>query len=78
MKTLPVQSHPDLLVGMENADDAGVFRLTPEIALIQMAGVCLCCQALFDSVANLAPKYGLELEKLLADLEMAAAGRSYR
>jgi selenide,water dikinase len=35
VKTLPVQSHPDLLVGMETADDAGVFRLTPEIALIQ-------------------------------------------
>jgi len=35
LQTLPVQSHPDLLVGMETADDAGVFRLTPEIALIQ-------------------------------------------
>jgi hypothetical protein len=42
------------------------------------AGVCLCCQALFDSLADLARKYGLELEKLLADLEMAAAGRSDR
>ncbi len=35
MVTLPRQSHPDLLVGIETADDAGVFRLTPEIALIQ-------------------------------------------
>jgi selenide,water dikinase len=35
LKNLPVQSHPDLLVGLETADDAGVFRLTPEIALIQ-------------------------------------------
>ena len=35
MQSLPVQSPPDLLVGMETADDAGVFRLTPEIALIQ-------------------------------------------
>ena len=35
MQSLPVQSHPDLLVGMETADDAGVFRLTPEIAIIQ-------------------------------------------
>jgi hypothetical protein len=40
------------------------------------AGVCLCCQALFDSLADLARKYSLELEKLLADLEIAAAGRS--
>ena len=35
MQALPIQSHPDLLVGMETADDAGVYRLTPEIALIQ-------------------------------------------
>ncbi len=35
MEALPIQSHPDLLVGMEMADDAGVYRLTPEIALIQ-------------------------------------------
>jgi imidazoleglycerol phosphate synthase glutamine amidotransferase subunit HisH len=42
------------------------------------AGVCLCCQALFDSLEELARKYGLDLEKLLVDLEMAAAGRSDR
>ena len=35
MQALPIQSHPDLLVGMETADDAGVYRLTSEIALIQ-------------------------------------------
>jgi len=35
LQALPVQSHPDLLVGMETSDDAGVYRLTPEIALIQ-------------------------------------------
>jgi selenide,water dikinase len=35
LQALPIQSHPDLLVGMETSDDAGVYRLTPEIALIQ-------------------------------------------
>jgi selenide, water dikinase len=35
LQALPVQSHPDLLVGLETSDDAGVYRLTPEIALIQ-------------------------------------------
>ncbi len=35
MKSLAFKPHPDLLVGLEAADDAGVFRLTPEIALIQ-------------------------------------------
>jgi selenide,water dikinase len=29
------RQHPDLLVGIETSDDAGVYRLTPEIALIQ-------------------------------------------
>jgi hypothetical protein len=36
------------------------------------AGVCLCCQALFDSLADLARKYDLKLDQLLADLELAA------
>lgn len=35
MRSLPFKPHPDLLVGLEAADDAGVFRITPEIALIQ-------------------------------------------
>jgi selenide,water dikinase len=35
LQALPIQSHPDLLVGLETSDDAGVYRLTPEIALIQ-------------------------------------------
>lgn len=35
LKSLPRQAHPDLLVGLEGADDAGVLRLTPELALIQ-------------------------------------------
>jgi len=36
------------------------------------AGVCLCCQALFDSLEEVAQKYGLDLNRLLADLEQAA------
>ena len=32
---LPQPSHPDLLVGTSTADDAGVFRLTPDLALVQ-------------------------------------------
>lgn len=35
MHSLVFKPHPDLLVGLEAADDAGVFRLTPELALIQ-------------------------------------------
>ncbi len=32
---LPLHAHPDLLVGRESFDDAGVFRLSPDLALVQ-------------------------------------------
>jgi selenide,water dikinase len=35
LKTIPRQSIAEVLVGYENSDDAGVFQLTPEIALVQ-------------------------------------------
>ena len=35
LKDLPKVSHPDLLVGLGTADDAGVFRIAPDMALIQ-------------------------------------------
>jgi selenide,water dikinase len=35
LATLPQAVHPDLLVGTSTADDAGVFRLTPDLALVQ-------------------------------------------
>jgi len=35
VQSLPWQKHPDLLVGLEAPDDAGVFRLNPDLALIQ-------------------------------------------
>ncbi len=35
MAGLPAASHPDLLVGLDTGDDAGVIRLGPELALIQ-------------------------------------------
>lgn len=35
LSSLPVQTHPDLLVGFETSDDAGIFRIGPEQALVQ-------------------------------------------
>ncbi len=35
MKVLPQSNHPDLLVGFNKADDAGVFRLNETTALVQ-------------------------------------------
>jgi len=37
---------------------------------------CLLCQALFDTLAQAAAKYGLDLERLLQDLREVAAGPS--
>jgi len=33
------------------------------------AGACICCQALFESLQDVANKYHLNLKRLLADLE---------
>ncbi|MCK4862984.1 MAG: selenide, water dikinase SelD [Dehalococcoidales bacterium] len=32
---LPFQSHPNLIVGMERAEDAGVYKLTEDLAIVQ-------------------------------------------
>lgn len=37
------------------------------------AGVCICCQALFDTLQQVADRCGLELDRLLAELNAAAA-----
>ena len=37
----------------------------------KQAGVCICCQALFEPLNKVAVRYGLNLEKLLEDLEYA-------
>lgn len=34
LRQLPRATHPDLLVGMETSDDAGVFRLRPDLAIV--------------------------------------------
>jgi selenide,water dikinase len=35
LKTLPVSKNPNLLVGFNKADDAGVYRLSDDLALVQ-------------------------------------------
>ena len=36
----------------------------------ERAGICLCCEALFETLRNTADKYDLDLQQLLADLEV--------
>lgn len=35
LSKLPVQSDPNLLVGFETSDDAGIYRIAPDLALVQ-------------------------------------------
>jgi len=35
----------------------------------KQAGVCICCQALFEPLRKVTVSYGLNLEELMADLE---------
>jgi hypothetical protein len=37
----------------------------------QQAGVCLCCQALFEPLGEMAERYNLNLKRLLDDLHNA-------
>ncbi len=37
----------------------------------KQAGVCICCQTLFEPLSRVAVRYGFNLEKLLEDLEDA-------
>lgn len=45
-----------------------VFRARDE-----QAGECLLCKALFETVADTAARYGLDLDALMADLEAVAS-----
>ena len=37
----------------------------------EKAGACLCCQALFDPLKNIADQYGLDLEEMMTRLNSA-------
>jgi hypothetical protein len=40
----------------------------------EKAGECICCQALFNTVQDVAEKYGLDLAELVIDLENGIDG----
>jgi len=51
------------------SETEGVFKKYDSLA-----GVCLCCSALFESLQDTAEKYGLNLEMLMDELEATAGG----
>ena len=61
---------PDMTV----LDVVSKYRRTEDIfrSYDAAAGECICCQALFDTLEDVARKYGLDLDRLLADLRTAA------
>ena len=44
----------------------------------QQAGECICCRALFKPLKDIAAKYGLDLKRLLKDLETAVNTKTRR
>ncbi len=32
---LDIKKHPDLIVGIDTSDDAGVYKISPDVALVQ-------------------------------------------
>ena len=42
----------------------------------EQAGVCLCCEALFDPLREVAGTYGLDLDRLIEDLVAAATDQA--
>jgi hypothetical protein len=57
--------------GMTVLDVVSRYRETEAVfkRYDEQAGECICCQALFESVQDVAKKYHLDLTELLADLE---------
>jgi hypothetical protein len=70
MNTSPIT--PDMTV----LDVVSMYRNTEEVfrQYDHQARDCLCCNALFDTLRDVADKYGLNLQELLDDL--CAAGQN--
>lgn len=61
--------------GMTVLDVVSRYRETEAVfkRYDERAGECICCQALFDSVQDVAEKYHLDLAELLMGLESVVA-----
>jgi len=62
---------PNIDPGMTILDVISRYRQTEAVfkQYDEKAGVCLCCEALFDPLSAVAQKYNLNLEKLMTELE---------
>lgn len=69
-----LNSEPSIVADMTILDVISRYRMAESVfkQYDKKAGTCLCCQALFDPLKDVADKYGLDLGQLLADLVAAA------
>ncbi len=60
--------HPEMTV----IDTIARYRETEKVfkKFDEKAGVCICCEALFDTIQVVSERFNLELENLLSDLEI--------
>jgi hypothetical protein len=74
MKDEEVQKGRLIRLDMKMVDILERYRQTEAVFRKNdpQAGVCLCCQALFESLEDIAGKYALNLDMLMADLETVA------
>jgi hypothetical protein len=72
--TGPQTNKPDIHPEMTVLDVVAAHRSTQRVfeAYDQQAGICICCEALFERLSDLARDRHLDLEKLMADLRAAA------
>ncbi|MEA2107822.1 MAG: hypothetical protein U9P07_00165 [Pseudomonadota bacterium] len=66
--------HPEMTV----IDIITRYRETEKVfkKFDEKTGVCLCCEALFETIQVVSEKFDLELESLLSDLEIVADKQS--
>ena len=69
---------PDRLIGpdMTVLDVVSQCRETEQVfkQFDEQAGECICCNALFEPLQEMADRYGLDLTRLLDDLNRVAQG----
>ena len=67
---------PNIYPYMTILDVVSRFRNTEAVfsQYNEKAGACLCCQALFDPLKEVARKYGLDLRSLINELENVIEG----
>jgi sugar phosphate isomerase/epimerase len=70
-------THSCIYPEMTVLDVLSKYRKTEKVFKLydKQAGECICCRALFEPLTNVAATYGLNMEKLLTDLEAAADQR---